>query len=80
MWKDVIKEPVLIIWSANINTIAKHKADIESYKGEVTKRKELIDVIKEEEVLIRNWKIFLEWSVYTLTDPSKPKEENDELN
>ena len=48
------------IRESNINTIAKYKSDIESYKSEVTKRNELIETIKEEEVLIRNWKIYLE--------------------
>lgn len=48
------------IRESNINTIAKYKSDIETYKSEVTKRNELIETIKEEEVLIRNWKIYLE--------------------
>lgn len=48
------------IRESNINTIAKYKSDIESYKSEVIKRNELIETIKEEEVLIRNWKIYLE--------------------
>ncbi len=44
----------------NLQTIASHTSELTFYADEIRKRKELVSVIKEEEVLIRNWKIYLE--------------------
>ena len=33
---------------------------------------------KDKTIVDGNWKIFMEWSVYTLSDPSKPKETENE--
>jgi len=59
-------------------------SDIEDYKKAMVEIMEGIPKKthfvwnKEKTIVNGNWKIFLEWSVYTLTDPSKPKEENDD--
>lgn len=44
----------------NLEVIASHKADVTSFNTEIHNRNEIISVIKEEESLIRNWKIYLE--------------------
>jgi len=44
----------------NTAYIAKNEADIKNHKEQIEARNEIINKIKEEEILLRNWKIYLE--------------------
>lgn len=45
---------------ANIQFVSKNASEIKSYEEQIKVREEIIEKIKQEEVLIRNWKIYLE--------------------
>ena len=44
----------------NLQIIARNKSDVESYKGEIKKREDILKRIAEEEKLVKNWKIYLD--------------------
>ena len=44
----------------NLQIIARNKSDVESYKGEIKKREDILKRIAEEETLVKNWKIYLD--------------------
>lgn len=44
----------------NLQIIARNKSDVESYKGEIKKREDILKRIAEEERLVKNWKIYLD--------------------
>ena len=44
----------------NSNIIAKNETDVKNQKEQIETRKKLIEKIKEEEILVKNWKIYLE--------------------
>lgn len=44
----------------NLQIIARNKSDVESYKGEIKKRENILKRIAEEEKLVKNWKIYLD--------------------
>ena len=44
----------------NLQIIARNKSDVESYKGEIKNREDILKRIAEEEKLVKNWKIYLD--------------------
>ena len=44
----------------NVELLASYKSDIAMYTEEIHKRDELLEIIRNEAVLIKNWKIYLE--------------------
>ena len=57
---DIIIKNKRYTRDTNISRISNDESEIKNHKGQIEERKELIKKLGEEEILIKNWKIYLD--------------------